>query len=116
MDRPAGNTSENATPLKEALALVLVMLKASVDVTFSAIGVGEKLFVRVGGSGLRQPLKVMLSRYIDAVVLPLVSAWIVNLVVLVPLDVAVAVAPVWNEPFAAPIVAAKENAPPSALE
>lgn len=48
MDRPDGKTSENATPLRDALAFGLVMLKVSVDVPFNAIEVGEKLFVIVG--------------------------------------------------------------------
>ena len=49
MDRPAGKTSVNATPLKDTLAFGLVMLKVSVDVPFNASEIGAKLFVRVGG-------------------------------------------------------------------
>ena len=66
-DRPAGKTSVNATPLKEALALGLVMVNVSVDVPFNAIEGVAKLFVRVGGYVLTQPVKEMLSRYMEGV-------------------------------------------------
>jgi len=46
----------------------------------------------------------------------LVSAWIVNLVVLLPVEAAAAVAPVCHKPFVVTMVVAAENAPPFALE
>jgi hypothetical protein len=90
-DRPAGKTSVKATPVKAEPAFVLVMLKVSVDVTFLATEVGEKLFVIVGGLVLAQPPKIMLSRYKfpgEGVVLA-PAALILKVVVYEPVVVAV---------------------------
>ena len=114
---PEGNMSLNEIPPKE-LVLGLVIMKVSVLVFPVPIEVGKKLLERFGTVGSAQPVITMLSRYtVDvALALFLVSAWMVNLVVLLPVDAAVAVAPVCHIPFVVAIVVAAENAPPSALE
>jgi hypothetical protein len=114
---PEGNTSLNETPPK-GLVLGLVSVKARVLVLPVPIEVGKKLLERFGTVGREQPVITMLSRYtVDvAFALFLVSAWMVNLVVLLPVVAAVAVAPVCHKPFVVAIVVAAENAPPSALE
>ena len=96
----------------------LVMMKVSVLVFPLPIEVGEKLLERFGTVGREQPVITILSRYtVDvALALFLVSAWMVNLVVLLPVTAAVAVAPVCHKPFVVAMVVAAENAPPSALE
>jgi hypothetical protein len=95
-----------------------VRVKASVLVLPVPIEVGEKLLERVGRVGRGQPVMTTLSRYaVDVSFAPFrVSAWMVNLVVLLPVDAATAVAPACHDPFDVTTVVAVENAPPSALE
>lgn len=115
---PAGRTSEKETPVRDVPVLGFVNKNDSVLVLPVPMEFGVKLFDRFGTVGRGQPVITMLSRYtVDvAFALFLVSAWMVNLVVLLPVEAAVAVAPVCHEPFDVTIVVADEKAPPSALE
>ena len=116
--KPEGRTSVNETPVKEVPVLGFVSVNVSVLVLPVPMDVGEKLLERFGTVGRGQPLITMLSRSTVDVAFAgfLVSAWIVNRVVLLPVVAAVAVAPVCHEPLGVTTVVAAENAPPSALE
>lgn len=69
-DKPAGNTSVNATPLKAEPEFGFVTVNVSVEFVFCGMEIGAKLLEILGGLGLelRHPLKTTLSRYILAVV------------------------------------------------
>ena len=66
--RPTGRTSENETPVKDVVVLGFVIVNVSVLVPPVEIVLGEKLLVRLGTVGRRQPVMVMPSRYIVPVV------------------------------------------------
>lgn len=116
--RPEGKTSENEIPLNEVPVLGFVSVNVSVLVVPAPMEVGEKLLESVGTEGRAQPVITMLSSSNVDVGFAgfLVSAWMVNLVVLLPVVAAVAVAPVCQEPLVVTIAVADENVPPSALE
>jgi hypothetical protein len=99
---PEGNVSVNATPLKAEPAFGLTTVKVNVDVPPTATGSGEKLFVIVGGSGLRQPVKMTLSRQNKAPgFLPEPSQPNRNVVVFVPVVAAKATRPAVKAPLGA---------------
>lgn len=116
--KPEGKTSEKETPVSDVPVLGLVSVNVSTLVLPVPIEVGEKLLDRFGTVGRAQPVITMLSSNTVDVVLALflVSAWIVNRVVLLPVVAAVAVAPVCHDPFEVTMDVADENVPPSALE
>lgn len=113
---PAGKVSVKATPLTATLALGLVTVKVSVDVAPTATVLGAKLLVMVGGFGMAQPVKMMVSRYIGLVRSFAPTALILKVVVLVPVVVAVVAGIVCHAPFGNSALYIVLNAPPFALE
>ena len=114
---PEGKTSVNETPVKAVVVLGLVSVNVSVLVLPVPMEVGEKLFERVGTVGRGQPVMVTLSMPKEAFGLldaaPI--AFILKVVVLVPVATAASVPEACQLPFVAAIgVASVEKAPESA--
>ncbi len=59
--KPEGNESVKFTPVK-LKEFELASVKVNVDVPLTAIGLGEKALLMVGGLGIAQPVKVTLSK------------------------------------------------------
>ena len=83
---PDGKTSLNETPVKELPELGLVSVKVSVLVFPVPMEVGEKLLERFGTVGRVQPVKVTSSMWNSALVFCAPTAFIRNVVVLVPVE------------------------------
>ena len=62
--RPVGSASINEAPVN-AIEFEFESVKVSVEVPFSAMGLGKKALVIVGGVGVAQPLKETLSKLIS---------------------------------------------------
>ena len=86
MDRPTGNTSEKAMPVRDTFpAAVLLIVKLKEDVVPFTIGLDKKDLVMVGaGVGMPHPVTTMLSRFIEAPLGFAPSALILIIVVLDP--------------------------------
>ena len=80
---PDGSESVNVTPVS-AIELEFASVNVNVDVPLTAIGLGEKAFVIVGGLGTAQPVNVTLSTNISEpeAVLPALKKYIRTYIVL----------------------------------
>ena len=63
--RPLGRVSVKLTPVNATPVFGFVTVNVSVDVAPIATGFGKNALLIVGGTGVPQPVKVILSRFIS---------------------------------------------------